>query len=136
VFLYDWLLYGILLKDTFMRVEGYDREMPDMMYLIIGMFVFMAGFTYIYGKGVDNVGSKVQQGIRFGIVIALMVGLGVGLILYSTQEPRPLSDYLIDTVVHIVRFSLAGVIIAYVTGVPGADNDRGKEGGGGGGGGV
>lgn len=138
VFLYDWLIYGMLLKGTMTMVEGYDREQPDYLWILIGMFIFMLFFTYFYGKSAEA-GSKVQQGLRYGVMIGLWAGLGYGLIMYAIQEARPLSDYWIDTVVHIVRFALAGIIIAYVTGIPATagEGDRGlgedtRTGGGGG----
>jgi hypothetical protein len=131
VFLLDYLFYGILMKGVFQN--ACQNEMPNWTYLILGLLIFMAFFTYIYGKGVDAGGSKLQQAIRYGVVIGLMVGLGYDLIAYSLEKEGSMSNTLIDAVYSIVRFVLAAIVIAYVTNIPatGTGGDRGKDAGGG-----
>jgi hypothetical protein len=130
MFLIDWLVYGYLLKGSMTIVPGYHREMPDMMWLVIGMFLFSAAFTLIYSKGV-SAGTKVQQGMRFGVLVGVLVGLGLNLIWYSLQMADPLTDFLIDGAYTIVKLSLMGIVVAYATGTPGGDGNRGKSEGGG-----
>ena len=128
LFLLDYLLYGVLLTDTFTRFPGYHREMPVWLWIILGLIILMGCFTYIYLKGVEPLGTKMQQGLRYGVVFGIMLGFGVGLIYYSLQIPTPLNDYLIDGVIAIVRFGLAGIVVAYATGVPGTDRGKGPGG--------
>lgn len=130
IFLLDWVVYGMLLKDTFTTVPGFHREMPDMMWLAIGIVVFSAAFTLIYSKGV-SAGTKVQQGMRYGVLVGILVGLGLNLIWYSLQMAAPLSEFLIDGAYTIVKLALTGIVVAYATGVPGGDGFRGKSEGGG-----
>jgi hypothetical protein len=130
IFILDWVFYGMLMMDSFTRVEGYHREMPDWLWLIIGLVVFSAVFTYMYGKGADNSGTRTQQGMRYGVLIGLLVGIGLNLIWYSLQMAAPLTEFLIDGVYTIVKLAIAGIVVAHVTGIPSAL--RGKASGGGG----
>jgi hypothetical protein len=136
LFLLDFLLYGVLLTDVLTMDATCWRPMPDWPYIIAGLLIVMFCFTYIYMKGVDPAGTKSQQGIRFGVLFGILMGFGVNLIMYSLLVNAALNDTLIDGVVTIVRFSLAGIVVAYATGLPKGTGDRGKgsDGGSGGGG--
>ncbi|HLF64451.1 MAG TPA: hypothetical protein VI603_11890 [Saprospiraceae bacterium] len=128
VFLLDYLIYAVLLTDIFAPVPGCERSpMPDFAWLIPGLFIVLFGFTYIYLKGVEG-GSKVQQGIRYGLIFALIIGVGYNLIMYSLMTTHPLSYYLYDAVYNLVRWPIAGIVVAYATGVPGTDRGKGPGG--------
>lgn len=129
MFLIDWVVYGYLLKGSMTVVPGYHREMPDMMWLIIGILVFSLAFTLIYSKGV-SAGTKMQQGMRYGVLVGILVGFGLNLIWYSLQMAAPLSEFLIDGVYTTVKLSLMGIVVAYATGIT---IDTGREKGSGGG---
>jgi hypothetical protein len=133
--LIDWLLYGTLLTDLWNWPEGQMRESPDWLWMIVGYLLFAGAFTWIYNKGVGN-GSRIQEGIRYALALGVLTGFGMNLVWYSLSLGNELTTYLIDGVITVVKYGIGGILIAYVIGVPGADNDRGKEGGGGGGGGV
>lgn len=120
----DALFYGMLMRGVFTSIEGYDREWPQWLWLIIGIILFMGAFTYIYNVGEDKDSSRVGQGARYGILMGIMIGFGMGFILYSLQEPKPIDDFLMDGVYTTIKFVILGVIIAYATG-------QGMEGAGG-----
>ena len=136
VFALDSLIYAVLLKDTFTMVPGFHRETPDWLWLIIGYVVSMALFTYIYGNGTDSGATRVQQGMRYGIFIGLLIGFGLNLIWYSLQMASPLSEFLIDGVVTTVKYAIIGIVVALTVGVPDGIPAGGKTEGGGGGGGA
>ncbi len=129
-FILDYLCYGLLLRDVFMPATGCEREWPDFVWLIPGLLVILFGFTYIYLKGVEG-GSKVQQGMRYGFIFALIVGVGYNLMMYSLLTSHELSYYLSDAVYNLVKWPIIGIAVAYATGVPKTDSVRDKGSGGG-----
>jgi hypothetical protein len=54
----------------------------------------------------------VADGARFGAVIGLIVGFGVGLILYGTWNLE-LAGFLADAVFQLVAWSAAGAAIGW-----------------------
>ena len=130
IFGLDYVAYTMLLKDMFTRVAGFHRDMPDMLWMIIGLIVFAAVFTYMYAQGANDNGTRTQQGMRYGILVGLLIGIGMNLVWYSIQLADPVSSYLIDGVYTIVKFAVVGIVVAHVTGIPAAA--RGKASGGGG----
>ncbi len=124
VFVFDYLFYGILMREKFTLVAGVDREWPEWLWLILGLVVVMAVFTYFYAHGASG-NNRTQQGMRFGIVFGVLM-FGIGLIMYSIQIPRPLNDYLIDGVYSVVKNGIVGIIIAHAIGIPGVGGGRGK----------
>jgi len=124
VFLLDALFYGSLTRDVFTMVPGYDREWPQWPWLIFGLVIFMGAFTYAYMAGEDSKKPRVPQGARYGLVIGIMFGFGMGFVLYSIQDPKPWSDYVIDGVYTVVKLVVAGALVAYFSG-------KGSEGAGG-----
>jgi hypothetical protein len=133
-FLIDWLLYGMLMKDMMSYPEGFMKEKPDMLWMIIGYLIFAGAFVWIYNKGAANT-TKMGEGMRYGIALGVLWGLGMNLVWYALTNGNELSTFLIDGVATIVKFAIGGIIIAYAIGVPGAGagaGDRGKGDGGGG----
>ena len=125
IFLLDYLFYGMLMVDTFQYCC--QKEMPDMLWIILGLLIFSVMFCHIYAKGVES-DNKTQEGIRFGIVVALFVWIPMGFIWYSLMDSEqcgPLSQYLIDMVFRLVQMILLGIIVAHVSGVQ--LKDKGKE---------
>lgn len=116
VFALDFLFYGMLMRDSFTIIPACDRKMPQWPWLVGGIFIFMFVFNYLYGLVVRPRLAPVQQGLRFGSAIGVLAGFGMGLILYSIQEPHPLSDYIVDGLYTTVKFAVVGVLTAYITG--------------------
>ena len=126
IFLLDYVWYMVLMKDYF-TMSPDAREQPMFLWLIIGLLIFSVAFVYIYIKGAEG-GTPVQQGMRFGVWAALFMWVPMNLIWYALTSTAPLNEYLVDSVYRIVQMVVLGIIVAYVTGVPGT---RGKGAGGG-----
>jgi len=119
IFLLDYVWYMVLMKED---------EQPDFLWLIIGLLIFSVAFVHIYIKGAEA-GTPVQQGMRFGIWAALFMWIPMNLIWYAVIKDHPLNAYLIDCVYRLVQMVLLGIIVAYVTGVPGGSRGKGADGG-------
>ena len=134
-FLIEWLIYGVLMKDMMVFPEGYMKEKPDMLWMIIGYLIFAGAFTWIYSKGVANT-TKMGEGMRYGIALGVLFGFGMNMVWFSLTNGNTLSTFLIAGVVSIVEYAIGGIIIAYAIGMPGSAgaSNRGKDSGGGGGG--
>jgi len=121
IFLLDYVWYMVLMKED-------GREPPDFMWLIIGLLIFSVAFVHIYIKGAEA-GTPVQQGMRFGIWAALIMWVPMNLIWYAVIKDHPISVYLVDCVYRLVQMVLLGIIVAYVTGVPGGSRGKASDGG-------
>ena len=125
VFALDYLFYGILMTDFFS--DCCMNEMPNMLFLILGMAIFSLVFCLMYPKGVEGT-NKTQQGLRYGIMVAFLVFVSGGFIWYSlfpTETCGELSEYLVDMIFRIVQIGLLGIIVAHISGVT-YSGSRGK----------
>ena len=125
IFLLDYLFYGMLMVDSFHYCC--QKEMPDMVWIILGLLIFSVMFCHVYAKGVES-DNKTQEGIRFGIVAALFTWIPIGFIMYSlldSEQCGPLSEYLIDMVYRLVQMILLGIIVGNVSGV--TASKKGKD---------
>jgi len=126
MFLLDYLFYGILMRDFFSQCCM--NEWPNWPYLILGMLIFIFMFCMMYPKGVEG-SNKTQQGLRYGIMVAILVFVPMGFIwfsLFPTETCGGISEYLVDMVFRVVQMAVIGVIVAHLSGVTGGDA-RGKE---------
>ena len=121
MWLTDWLWYGILMIDYFTQPPG-AKEMPDMMWLTLGILVFAFAFVSIYAKGVSG-GTPVGEGSRYGLWVTLLVFVPMGFIFYSMYTHAPLTEYLVDIVYRAIQLAIMGILVAYVSGLPGHRGD-------------
>ena len=113
-----YLLWGIIADPILMEHLGTAnmtiKEMPDMMYLVIGCVLTGLFFSTLFSKWSRGVYS-ISQGAEFGIVLGLLLGFGSGFIDLSTMGILDLTGTLINGVIYVVHFAVMGVIasIAY-----------------------
>ena len=111
-----FLLWGIVgdpLMADHMLMEGIMKDPPDMMYLVLGCLVQGFAFSTIYGKtGQDNYG--VASGVKYGAFVALLVGLGGGLINYATGNLMDLTGVLMNFVIYLVFFVVMGLLTGLI----------------------
>ena len=111
-----YLLWGILgetyLADHVMT-DGIMKEMPDMIHLVLGCIIQAFAFSTIYGRyGVGNYGAA--SGLGMGIWIAIMIGLGEGLIDFATGNILDLTGTLVNFVIYLVFFGVTGLLAGLV----------------------
>ena len=108
-----YLLWGYLSVDFFNdhlgSATGVMKEVPDMVYLVLGCLINGFAFSTIYGKWANGKFS-IGSGISFGFWIAILMGIGEGLIDYSTSNILDLTGMLANALIWIVFLGLMGLI--------------------------
>ena len=119
LFLLGWVFYGMLLMDFYANNVGSAgnvmRADDDMIWwaLILGN-LFQAYFlVYVFSK--SNVASF-GDGLKYGLVIGFILGLGFNFIMYGTSTMMNLTATLVDPFVGAVMTGLAGGVIGMITG--------------------
>jgi hypothetical protein len=112
----DFLLHGVLLHGDYallpnlMRTEADSQRYFGWMLLAHG---FIAGaFVWIYQRGKED-RPFLSQGLRFGLVIALLTAVPTYLIYYAVQ-PWPGLLVAKQVVFDLVRMLILGVVVAWM----------------------
>jgi hypothetical protein len=110
-FLLGWLIYGILLKDTFPIEEGATE---NMLFIFLGCmsFGFLISYVFVQGEGV----SKCVQGIKLAAGIALFMGLCNHFFMNMTKDTIDLKLMAIDIVASMVLATFVGAAVAVTLG--------------------
>ena len=111
-----FVFYGVLLRN-FMEANsapGLMKAQPDMAPLILGELVLGAFLTLILSRwsGIGNL----ADGVKAGAMLGLLLGLGLNLVFYATMNMMEAVLIPVDTLVGVVRVSLAGGAIGAVLG--------------------
>ncbi len=111
-FLMGWLIWGILLKDTFPKPEGAGAE--NMMFIFLGclFFGFLLSYVFSQGEGISNVAA----GVKMAIGIALFMSLSNNFFMKMYEETIDVKLMAIDVVAAIVVAAVVGAAIAMVNG--------------------
>jgi hypothetical protein len=116
-FLGGYLLWGIIgdpmLADHLGSATGVMREEPDFVHLILGCLVVGFAFSTTYSKWARGHHS-LSEGAQFGLWIGLILGLGSGLIDYSTGNILDIVGTLMNSVIYIVHFVIMGILASLV----------------------
>ena len=109
-------LWYMLIMDAFYReqVGGLMREQYNFIFIVLGYLVMAFLMSYIYPIGYKG-GSPAKEGLRFGVLIGLLVWLSSNLILYGAHN-MTLSATLVDSGWHVVEEGIGGLVIALVYG--------------------
>lgn len=83
----SYLIHSVILMKSYEDTSGLWRT-PDamghrMLYMLLGQFIFVLGAVLIYQRGVEKK-SWVGQGIRYGVLLALVSCVPASLIEYVT----------------------------------------------------
>ncbi|MCF6130592.1 hypothetical protein L1S35_12985 [Flavobacterium sp. AS60] len=111
-FLMGWLIWGILLKDTFPKPEGAGPE--NMLFIFLGCmcFGFMLSYIFAQGEGV----SQWMAGIKLAIGIALFMSLANNFFYSMYKDTMDVKLVAIDVVASIVVSAVVGAAIAFTNG--------------------
>jgi hypothetical protein len=84
--LFGFLIHAILLKPDYLPIAGYYRPMGQekMLFISLAYLSFAIGSVWVYAKGVEDKGW-LEQGIRFGIAMWLVLAVPSFLIAYAVQ---------------------------------------------------
>lgn len=111
-FLLGWLIWGILLKDTFPKPEGAGAE--NMMHIVLGClcFGFMLSWVFSQGEGI----SQCMPGIKMAVGIAIFMSLCNQFFTNMYADSLDLKLVAIDVVASSVIAAVVGAAIATVNG--------------------
>lgn len=111
-FLMGWLIWGILLKDTFPKPEGAGPE--NMMFIFLGCmsFGFLLSWVFSQGEGISNIAA----GVKMAIGIAVFMTLCTNFFREMYNETINFKLIAIDIVASIVVAAVVGAAVAMVNG--------------------
>ena len=84
--IFGFLIHAILLKPDYMPIAGYYRPVGQekMLFISLAYLSFAIGSVWVYAKGVEA-SSWLEQGIRFGIAMWLVLAIPSFVIAYAVQ---------------------------------------------------
>lgn len=124
MFVLAWLGHTIIMESLFEAspMESITREMPIIPGIAVAYLVMALLMAYMYPKGIEGSGVF-GNGLRFGVLVGLLVSVPISLIMYSTLHGGTLTMVVAEGVWHMVEQGAGGVAIAYVYGKQSATSD-------------
>jgi hypothetical protein len=114
IFLWGWVLNGILLKDVYAESPGLWRPQSEMMnlfhWIIIGQALVVLAFVMIYASGFA--GGGVMAGIRLGIMLEI-AAIGMRLAFYAVQ-PFPGKLIVYGSISGLIEMIIVGAIVGAI----------------------
>ncbi len=111
-----YLVNEVILKDVFAAnaaaLRPHDVVMSNLPMAYGFMLVGFFAFAYAYAKGYEG-GSGVLEGVRFGVVVALMLD-GFVLVWWYSTVPITATMFVASCVDYIVEYSIYGAVVAAV----------------------
>jgi len=113
---YGFLVYGTVLSSEFGRYPGVYRPNevgPSYLpILFVGILLAMFVASYVYAKGYEG-GSGIQEGMRFGVLMGLLVVGYSGIVNYAILNiGRRLAGSV--AIANLVEWTIAGIVIGAV----------------------
>ena len=111
-FLMGWLVWGILLKNTFPPPEGSGPENIVFIFLGCMSFGFMLSYIFAQGEGV----SQYMAGIKLAVGVALFMSLANNFFYNMYKDTIDVKMVAIDVVASLVVAAVVGAVISIVNG--------------------
>ena len=120
IFLWGWLLNGVLLKDIYAQTPNLWRSQSEMMslfhWIIIGQALIVFAFIMIYASGFA--GGGVIAGIKLGVLVEI-AAIGMRMGFYAVQ-PIPGKLIFYGSVSGIIEMIIVGAIVGAIYKPPAA----------------
>jgi hypothetical protein len=114
IFVWGWLLNGVLLKDVYPQTPNLWRPQSEMMslfhWILIGQALVIFAFVMIYASGFA--GGGVIAGIRLGILLEV-AAIGMRLAIYAVQ-PFPGKLIVYGSVSGLIEMVIVGAIVGAI----------------------
>jgi hypothetical protein len=114
IFLWGWLLNGVLLKDMYAQTQNLWRPQNEMMglfhWIIIGQALVVFAFVMIYASGFA--GGGVLAGIRLGVLLEI-AAIGMRLAMYAVQ-PFPAKMIFYGSASGLIEMIIVGAIVGAI----------------------
>src|SRR5438105_10218745 len=120
LFLWRWLLNGVLLKDVYAKTPNLWRTQSEMLgffhWILIGQALIVFAFVMIYASGFS--GGGVIAGIRLGILLEIAaIGMRMGV---YTVQPFPGKLIVYGSVGGLIEMIIVGAIVGAIYKPPAA----------------
>lgn len=114
MFVWGWLMNGVLLKDVYTETPNLWRSQSEMMslfhWIIIGQALLIFAFVAIYATGFA--GGGVMAGIKLGILLEI-AAIGMRLAIYAVQ-PFPGKLIIYGSVSGLIEMIIVGAIVGAI----------------------
>ncbi len=114
MFLWGWLLNGLLLKDIYTETPNLWRSQTEIMslfhWIIIGQALIVFAFVMIYASGFA--GGGVIAGIRLGVLLEI-AAIGMRLAIYAVQ-PFPGKLIVYGSISGLIEMIIVGTIVGAI----------------------
>jgi hypothetical protein len=114
MFVWGWLLNGVVLKDVYAETPNIFRPQAEMMslfhWILIGQAVLILAFVLIYASGFA--GGGVMAGIRLGILLEV-AAIGSRMAIYAVQ-PFPGKLLVYGTLSGLVEMAVVGAVVGAI----------------------
>ena len=114
IFLWGWLLNGVLLKDIYAQTPNLWRSQSEMMalfhWIIIGQALIVFAFVMIYASGFA--GGGVVAGIRLGVLLEI-AAIGMRMGFYAVQ-PIPGKLIFYGSLSGVIEMIIVGAIVGAI----------------------
>jgi len=113
---YGFVVYGTVLSSEFGRYPGVYRPNEvgpsNLPVIFVGILLAMFVASYVYAKGYEG-GSGIQEGMRFGVLMGLLVLGYSGIVNYAILNiGRRLAGSV--AIAGLVEWTIAGIVIGAV----------------------
>lgn len=112
-----FLLWGVLAADFLDNhlgsATGLMKDPPDFVHLALGCIVQGLAFCTIFRKW-GAAAYSALEGMRFGLLVGLLVGFGDGLINYATSNMLDITGALVNGLIYIIFYAVMGLIVGLI----------------------
>ncbi|HEY3160398.1 MAG TPA: hypothetical protein VGJ78_15645 [Vicinamibacterales bacterium] len=112
-----YLMYDIWLQRLYQANAWAYRHPEDIAELLpIGVGVQLlacVAFAYAYAKGYDGGGSRVGEGIRFGLIVAIMID-GFAIVWNYVTQPIAARLGMLELVAYVGQFGVYGAVVGLI----------------------
>jgi hypothetical protein len=114
MFVWGWLLNGVLFKDIYAQTPNLWRSQSEMMslfhWILIGQGLVILAFVMIYASGFA--GGGMIAGVRLGILLEI-AAIGMRLAIYAVQ-PFPGKLIVYGSVSGLIEMVIVGAIVGAI----------------------
>lgn len=112
-----YILWGILAADFINNHQGsatgVGKEMPEFAILAVGCIIQAFAFSTIFKKwGADNYSA--MNGMRFGVLVGILVGFGDKLIAYATTNVFDITGALGNAFLYLFLYAVMGLLVGAI----------------------
>ncbi|MFS4494307.1 hypothetical protein [Maribacter sp. 2308TA10-17] len=116
-FMGGYLLWGVL-ADSFLNshmgtAAGVPKEVPEWGILALGCLIQAFAFSSIFRQWGES-RYTTSDGIKYGILIGVLVGLGNELINHATTNVLDLTGALVNGLIYILFYAVMGFLAGLI----------------------